>query len=60
MKKIDLWLVIAVALAVLVNPDESNTFGIMILWGNVIAAIVCKAAINENKNPYDEETTNRG
>lgn len=59
MKKVDLWIVIAVALAIVVNPDESNTYGLMLLWGNVLAAICTKAIINENtrnNNPYDKTT----
>lgn len=63
MKKIDIWLVLAIALAVIVNPDESDTFLVLALWGHVVLILVLKALLQENEeNPYDNEkgTTNRG
>lgn len=46
MKKVDLWLVASIALAILVNPDESDLFLTFSLWGQVLFAIVAKAIIN--------------
>lgn len=48
MKKIDIWLVVAILLAVIVNPDESTPYWLFVLWGNVVFAIVCKAIISGN------------
>lgn len=58
MKKINIWIITAVLLAVVVNPDESNLFGVLTLWGNVVAALCTKGILysnQQNKNPYDEE-----
>ena len=49
MKKIDLWLVASIALALLVNPDESELFLTLTLWGQVVSALVVKAITYNNE-----------
>lgn len=50
MKKVNVWLIVAVLLAVVVNPDESHPYWLFVLWGNVVFALVCKSIIYANRN----------
>ena len=49
MKRIDLWLGASIALALLVNPDESELFLTLTLWGQVVFALVAKAITYNNE-----------
>ncbi len=50
MNKVDIWIIVAVIMAIVVNPDESDLYGIMLIWGNVIAAICTKAIMLGNES----------
>ena len=55
MKKVNVWLIVAVLLAVVVNPDESKPYWLFVLWGNVVFALVCKGIISANKTANENE-----
>lgn len=59
MKKVDVWIIVAVILAIVVNPDESDLWGILVLWGNVIAALCAKAIMLDNENEKNNDKSNK-
>ena len=58
MKKTDVWLIVALLLAVVVNPDESEPYWLIVLWGHVVFVLVCKAIIAANEKEAGHGSSN--
>lgn len=48
MKKIDIWLIASFFLSLVADIDDIESFWFLLVWANLMCAIVCKAIIIEN------------
>lgn len=50
MKKIDIWLIASLVVALVIDPDKTDLFWVGLAWANLLFAIVSKSICNEKEH----------